>query len=71
MKKNLQKTNESLEEIIHELAVKQENLLIFDNLDSVLQGALEKLLDYFFKLYDQFERNFKVVLLMREEMTES
>jgi len=71
VKKNLQKTNESLEEIIHELAVKQENLLIFDNLDSVLQGALEKLLDYFFKLYDQFERNFKVVLLMREEMTES
>ena len=71
MKKNLQKTNESLEEIIHELAVKQENLLIFDNLDSVLQGALEKLLDYFFKLYDQFERNFKVVLLMREVMTES
>lgn len=67
----MQKTNESLEEIIHELAVNQENLLIFDNLDSVLQGALEKLLDYFFMLYDQFERNFKVVLLMREEMTES
>jgi len=49
VKKNLQKTNESLEEIIHELAVKQENLLIFDNLDSVLQGALEKLLALFFQ----------------------